>query len=106
VRARFEGDDSGASTGGLAGLAECIDLGVRRARSLVDALAHDRAGTIENDGTDAWVGVGQGSVGGKLKRTTHQRDVALVLWFALLWCALLWCVDLAVRHVLPLVLES
>jgi hypothetical protein len=96
VRTRFEGDDRGASTGGLAGLAERHDLRVRRACAVVETLADDRAGLIEDDGADAWVGVGERSAGGKLEGTTHQRDIALMLW----------CVDLAVCHVLSLVLDS
>jgi len=101
VCTRFEGDHCGASTGSLAGLAKCVDLRVRRARAIVKTLADDPAGTIEDDGADAWVRVGQRSTDGKLQGTTHQGNIALALW-----CVVLWCLDLAVRHVLPFVLDS
>jgi hypothetical protein len=67
----------------------------------VKTLANDPAGTIEDDGADAWVGIGQGPAGGKFQGTTHQGNIALALW-----CVVLWCLDLAVRHVLPFVLDS
>ena len=44
VVAGFEGDDGGQSAGIAATLAECIDLGVRRADAPVPALGNDRAG--------------------------------------------------------------
>jgi hypothetical protein len=101
VCARFEGDHCGASTGSRAGLAERVDLRVRRARAIVKTLANDPAGTIEDNGADPWVGVGQRPTDGKLKGTTHQGNIAFALW-----CVVLWCVDLAVRHVLPFVLDT
>jgi len=62
----------------------------------VETFADDRAIGIENDGAHAWVGVAKRSALSKLDGTTHERDVALVPRR----------VDLAVSHVLPLVLDS
>jgi hypothetical protein len=62
----------------------------------VETLADNRSSSIKDHSTDAWVGVCERSASRKPKGTTHQRDVALML------C----CVDLAVCHVLSLVLDS
>jgi len=96
MRTWFEGDDCGPSTGALISLAQRHDLRVRRPCTFVKTLADNCPSPIKDHRTDAWVGVCERSANGKLKGTTHERDVALMLW----------CVDLAVCHVLSLVLDS
>jgi len=69
---------------------------MRRTRAFVETFADDDAALINDESTDARVGVRDRSKGSELQGPTHERNVALMLR----------CLGLAVRHVLPFVLDS
>jgi hypothetical protein len=52
---------------------------MRRAGAFVESFAGYQAMHVENDRTDAWVGVTERSARGELKGTAHQGDVELTL---------------------------
>jgi hypothetical protein len=62
----------------------------------VETFPDDQSAWIENDGAHSRVGVAKRSASSQREGTTHERDVALMLWR----------VGLTVSHVLPLVLDS
>ena len=73
VRARLEGDHRGAAAGAFPGLGERVHLGVRAAGRGRGALSHHRAGGVQHDGTDGWVGAGGAE-------QAEAEDGALAAW--------------------------
>jgi hypothetical protein len=96
MRARFESDHGHARPGRGPSLTQRHDLRVRGARTFVETFTDDDADLIHDDSAHARIGVRDGSKGSELQGATHERNVALMLR----------CLGLAVRHVLPLVLDS
>ena len=77
VVARLERDDSGRASGGIAGLRQRIDLGVRRAGAAVHAGRDLAAVSSQQDAADARIGQRTPDRAGRVERASHRADLGV-----------------------------